>query len=76
MKKNAFMKNGGQSKAQGLGAGQLWKLNGRYVFIVALESLCVRFKLMEAPDQTEERTLTGDRDTLWRYLRSRRAKRV
>jgi hypothetical protein len=28
---------------------------------------------MDAPDQMGEKTLTGDIDTLWRYLMSRRA---
>jgi len=46
------------------------------VLIVALENLCVRFKLMEAPDQTEERTLSSERDTLWRYLSSRNGQLV
>jgi hypothetical protein len=63
-------------EAKELGAGQLWRLKKRYVLIVALENLCVQFKLMEAPDPTGERTLTGDIDTLWRYLKSRRAKLV
>jgi hypothetical protein len=59
-----------------LGEGQLWRLKGRYVLIVALENLCVRFKLMDAPDQTGERTLSGDVDTLWRYLLSRKGRLV
>ena len=63
-------------EAKELGAGQLWRLKKRYVLIVALENLCVQFKLMAAPDPTGERTLTGDIDTLWRYLKSRRAKLV
>ena len=65
------MKKDGKPRVRQLEAGQLWRLKRRYVLIVALENLCVRFKLMEAPDQTEERTLSGDRDTLWRYLNSR-----
>jgi hypothetical protein len=63
-------------KADELSEGQLWRLKKRYVLIVALENLCVRFKLMDAPDQTGERTLTGDIDTLRRYLASRGAKLV
>lgn len=62
-----------QRKAEQLSEGQLWRLKKRYVLIVAAENLCVRFKLMDAPDQTGERTLTGDMDTLWRYLMSRGA---
>jgi tricorn protease-like protein len=62
-----------QRKAKQLSEGQLWRLKKRYVLIVAAENLCVRFKLMDAPDQTGERTLTGDMDTLWRYLKSRGA---
>ena len=62
-----------QRKAEQLSEGQLWRLKKRYVLIVAAENLCVRFKLMDAPDQTGERTLTGDMDTLWRYLVSRGA---
>ena len=62
-----------QRKAEQLSQGQLWRLKKRYVLIVAAENLCVRFKLMDAPDQTGERTLTGDMDTLWRYLMSRGA---
>jgi hypothetical protein len=65
-----------RSEAEKLSEGQLWRLKQRYVLIVALENLCVRFKLMDAPDQTGEPTLTGDIDTLWRYLTSRRAKLV
>ena len=63
-------------KADELSEGQLWRLKKRYVLIVALENLCVRFKLMDAPDQTGERTLTGGIDTLRRYLASRGAKLV
>ncbi len=62
--------------AQSLGEGQLWRLPRGYVLIVALESLCVRFKLLDAPDQKGERTLTGDIDTVWRYLLSRNAQLV
>ena len=69
------MKTDGQLlERQSLKEGQLWRLKGRYVLIVALENLCVRFKLMDRPDQQGERTLTGDIDTLWRYLTSRHAK--
>ncbi|MGA2870273.1 MAG: hypothetical protein ABSF34_14085 [Verrucomicrobiota bacterium] len=56
--------------------GQLWRLQKRYVLIVALENLCVHFKLMDGPDKTWERTLTGDIDTLCRYLISRDAQLV
>ena len=69
------MKND-ETKAQELQAGQLWRLKKRYVLIVALENLCVRFKLMDAPDRTTERTLTGDCDTLLRYLLSRKAQLI
>ena len=70
------MTSGEQREMERLREGQLWRLKKRYVLIVALENLCVRFKLMDAPDQTGERTLTGDIDTLWRYLTSRHAKLV
>lgn len=70
------MKTVEQKETKKLTAGQLWRLKGHYVLIVALESLCVRFKLMDAPDQQGERTLTSDTDTLWRYLISRRAKLI
>jgi hypothetical protein len=69
------MKNQGVTK-QELSKGQLWRLQKRYVLIVALENLCVHFKLMDGPDKTWERTLTGDIDTLWRYLISRDARLV
>ena len=65
-----------QRKEEKLREGQLWRLKKRYVLIVALENLCVHFKLMDAPDQTGERTLTGDIDTLWRYLMSRGARLI
>ena len=68
---NACMKEDGKLTVQHLEPGQLWRLDRRYVLIVALENLCVRFKLMDAPNQTEERTLSGECDTLWRYLLSR-----
>jgi hypothetical protein len=67
------MKTDDQAGRQKLSEGQLWRLQSRYVLIVALENLCVRFKLMDAPDEVGERTLTGDADTLWRYLLSRHA---
>jgi len=57
-------------KSDELSEGQLWRLKKRYVLIVALENLCVRFKLMDAPDQTGERTLTGDIDTVFKNLQS------
>jgi hypothetical protein len=67
------MKTDDEVGTQQLSEGQLWRLQRRYVLIVALENLCVHFKLMDAPDETGERTLTGDVDTLWRYLLSRHA---
>ena len=65
-----------QPDVQGLSKGQLWRLKKRYVLIVALENLCVHFKLMDGPDKTWEKTLTGDIDTLCRYLISRHAQLV
>jgi len=65
-----------QPDARELSKGQLWRLKKRYVLIVALENLCVQFKLMDGPDKTWERTLTGDIDTLCRYLISRHAQLV
>ena len=65
------MKKDVKTVVRQLAPGQLWRLKRRYVLIVALENLCVRFKLMDAPDQTEERTLRGETETLWRYLLSR-----
>jgi hypothetical protein len=70
------MKTDDVAEIQHLREGQLWRFQRRYVLIVALENLCVRFKLMDAPDEPGERTLTGDIDTLWRYLTSRRARLV
>jgi hypothetical protein len=60
-------------KVRQLNKGQLWRLKKRFILIVALENLCVRYKLMDQPNQTEEKTLTGDVDALWRYLMARRA---
>ena len=65
-----------QSVVRELSKGQLWRLQKRYVLIVALENLCVHFKLMDGPDKTWEKTLTGDIDTLCRYLVSRHAQLV
>jgi hypothetical protein len=70
------MKDDKQAAGQKLSEGQLWRLKKRYVLIVALENLCVRFKLMDGPDQLGERTLTGDYETLWRYLVTRHARLV
>ena len=65
-----------QPDVRNLSKGQLWRLQKRYVLIVALENLCVHFKLMDAPDKTWEKTLTGDIDTFCRYLISRQARLV
>jgi len=65
------MKNGGQTDAQKLGPGQLWRLKRRYVHIVAQEGIDVRFKLLNAPNEIEGTTLTGEHDTVLRYLHSR-----
>jgi hypothetical protein len=70
------MKNDDSLNEQPLKEGQLWKIKRRYVLIVALEKWCVRFKLMDGPDQTGERTLTSQCDTLWRYLLSRHGQLV
>ena len=59
-----------------LSEGQLWRLKKRYVLIVALENLCVHFKLMSGPEKTWEKTLTDDIDALYRYLISRRAQLI
>ena len=70
------MKNDDQLNEQKLKEGQLWRIKRRYVLIVALEKLSVRFKLMDGPGQTEERTWTSQSDTLWRYLLSRHGQLV
>ena len=62
-----------QPNVRKLSEGQLWRLKKHYVLIVALENLCVHFKLMDGPEKTWERTLTDDIDALYRYLISRRA---
>lgn len=62
-----------QSNVRKLSKGQLWRFEKRYVLIVALENLCVHFKVMDGPDKTWERTLTDDIDALCRYLISRHA---
>lgn len=74
--KLSVMRNIDQPDVNQLGKGQLWRLKRRYVLIVALENLIVRFKLMDTPGETGERTLTGERDTLWRYLLSRNGELV
>lgn len=70
------MKNDKQSLWQELSAGQLWRLKSRYVLIVALESLNVRFKIMNTDHDLEATTLSGDVDTLGRYLFSRHGRLV
>ena len=65
-----------QHAEQRLHEGQLWRLKQGYVRIVAVESLRVRFKLLDEPNMPEERTLTGDIDTLSRYLLSRNGQLV
>jgi hypothetical protein len=69
------MKNVGQ-KAPRLSAGQLWKLGNQFMRIISMENPSVRFKLMDAPDDLDERTLTGDCDTLLRYVQSRNGELV
>ena len=61
-----------------LHVGQVWKLRDRFVLIVALEleSLRVRFKFMSRADELESPTLTGDMDTLGRYLTARKGRLV
>ena len=59
-----------------LNTGQLWRVQKRYVLIVALENLWVRFKWMDAPGQSGERSLTADYETLWHYLLSREGRVV
>ena len=56
--------------------GQLWRLNRHYVSIISLQDLEVRFRLLDAPNETGERTLTAEADTLRRYLVSRHGKVV
>jgi hypothetical protein len=70
------MRNDDQPTVPELKEGQLWRLRHRYVLIVAVENLMVRFKLMDGPDKTGERTLTGEIGILWRYLLSRKGRLV
>ena len=65
-----------QHGAPELSAGQLWRIKGRFVRIVARERLNVRFKLMNTDDEMEANTLWGDADTLGRYLHSRNGELV
>jgi hypothetical protein len=70
------MKPVNQPAESKLGAGQLWRLRHRYVLILGQEQLSVRFKLLDAPSELHGPTLTGEHDTLWRYLHSRKGKLV
>ena len=72
------MKNSNQRAGYQLNAGQLWKLKDRFVLVVALEleSLSVRFKFMTRDDELEAQTLTGDVETLGRYLMARKGRLI
>ena len=60
----------------GLAKGQLWKLRHAYIYVVGLGKRAIQFKLMTSPDARFERTLTGEIETVWGYLRQRGAKLV
>ena len=70
------MKINDSKVARKLRKGQLWKLKDGYVYIVALIDSGIQFKLIDSPKEMRERTLTSGIDTLWRYLRSRKARLV
>jgi hypothetical protein len=59
-----------------LAKGQLWKLKHAYIYVVDLGKRMIRFKLMTSPKARFERTLTGEADTLWGYLKQRHAELV
>lgn len=56
--------------------GQVWRVQRRYVQVVALLDATAQFKLLDSPNQRGERTLSSGADTLWRYLVSRKGQLV
>jgi hypothetical protein len=69
-------KNNHPKPVQGIQEGQLWKLQRRYVYIVALMDSIIQFKLMDSPNETRARILTSGIDTLSRYLLTRQGRVV
>jgi hypothetical protein len=68
------MKQNGPPTTTELEKGQLWRLKGHYIYIVALLDSSIQFKLMDSPDEKRERTLTSDLEIFLGYLFSRRGR--
>jgi predicted DNA-binding protein (UPF0251 family) len=64
------------AQGQELAKGQLWQLSHAYIRIVELGKRLIHYKMMTQPSEAGVRTQISAKDTLWGYLKSRRAKLV
>ena len=59
-----------------LAKGQLWKLKHVYIQIVELGKRLLEYRMLDDLNESGARTKTSSIDTMWEYLKSRRAELV
>jgi hypothetical protein len=59
-----------------LATGQLWQINGAYIYIVELGKRLISYKMMRQPKQRAVRTQMAGIDALEAYLLDKGAKLV
>ena len=59
-----------------LARGQLWRLNHAYIQIVDLGKRLLQYRMMTRPGETWVKAQLSGVETMWGYLRTRRAKLV
>lgn len=65
-----------KTKPPELAKGQLWRLSHAYIQIVELGRRLLEYKMLSEPDEPGVRTKMSGVETMWEYLRSRRAQLV
>jgi len=59
-----------------LAPGQLWRLSHAYIQIVELGKRLLQYRMLSRPGETGVKTQMSGVDTMWGYLKSRRAQLV
>jgi len=64
------------SSPPGLAKGQLWRLSHVYIQIVELGKRLLEYKMLNQPDEPGVKIKMSSVETMWGYLKSRRAQLV
>jgi hypothetical protein len=73
---NVISKRNAKKPAPELAKGQVWKLKHVYIQIVELGHRLLHYRMLDSLNQKGVRVQISGIDTMWGYLRTRRAKLI